>query len=37
MALCDGSVRVTNYSIDLATHSHLCNRHDGQTIDARKL
>jgi prepilin-type processing-associated H-X9-DG protein len=36
MAFCDGSVRVNNYSIDLVTHSHLCNRHDGQTIDARK-
>jgi len=36
MAFCDGSVRVSNYSIDLTTHSHLCNRHDGQTVDARK-
>jgi prepilin-type processing-associated H-X9-DG protein len=37
MAFCDGSVRATDYNIDLTTHSHLCNRHDGQAIDAKKL
>jgi type II secretory pathway pseudopilin PulG len=36
MALCDGSVRMVNYTIDVTTYSHLCNRHDGQAIDARK-
>jgi hypothetical protein len=36
MALCDGSVRVVNYSIDPLVHNFLGNRHDGQTIDAKK-
>ena len=36
MALCDGSVRMVNYTIDLTTHSHLCNRRDGQIIDFKK-
>ena len=35
MALCDGSVRMVNYTIDLATHSRLCNRRDGLTIDGK--
>ena len=36
MALCDGSVRMINYTIDLTTYSHLCNRCDGQKIDAKQ-
>ena len=36
MALCDGSVRMVSYTIDVTTYSHLCNRRDGQVIDARK-
>ncbi len=36
MALCDGSVRTVSYFIDLTTHSQLCNRHDGQAVDAKK-
>lgn len=36
VALCDGSVRMVNYSIDPATHAHLCNRKDGYVIDGRK-
>ena len=36
MALCDGSVRMVNYTIDLSTHSQLSNRHDGQVIDFKK-
>jgi hypothetical protein len=36
MALCDGSVRMVNYTIDLTTYSHLCDRDDGQVIDFRK-
>jgi prepilin-type N-terminal cleavage/methylation domain-containing protein len=36
MALCDGSVRMVNYTIDLATYSHLANRCDGQVIDFKK-
>ena len=35
MALCDGSVRMVNYTIDLATHSRLSNRRDGLTIDGK--
>jgi hypothetical protein len=29
-ALCDGSVRVISYTIDLTTYSYLGNRHDGR-------
>jgi prepilin-type N-terminal cleavage/methylation domain-containing protein/prepilin-type processing-associated H-X9-DG protein len=36
MSFCDGSVRTINYTIDLTTHMHLCNRHDGQAVDAKK-
>ncbi len=36
MALCDGSVRMVGYTIDQMTHSHLCNRRDGQVIDFKK-
>ena len=34
MALCDGSVRLIAYSIDLTTYSRLANRRDGQTVSA---
>jgi prepilin-type N-terminal cleavage/methylation domain-containing protein/prepilin-type processing-associated H-X9-DG protein len=37
MALCDGSVRSLNYSIDAETHRRLGNRTDGLTIDGKKL
>ena len=37
MALCDGSVRMTNYAIDPETHRRLGNRHDGLPIDGNKL
>jgi prepilin-type N-terminal cleavage/methylation domain-containing protein len=36
VALCDGSVRVVSFYIDLTTHGHLANRHDGQPVDASK-
>jgi prepilin-type N-terminal cleavage/methylation domain-containing protein len=35
MALCDGSVRMVDYAIDLTTHAHLANRRDGAAIDPR--
>ena len=34
MALCDGSVRTVSYSIDIGVHRNLCNRDDGNVIDA---
>jgi len=36
MALCDGSVRVIDFSIDLEVHRQLANRADGQVGDAKK-
>ena len=36
MALCDGSVRMIHYSIDMETHRRLGNRHDGMAIDGKK-
>jgi hypothetical protein len=27
---------MVNYTIDVMTYSHLCNRRDGQVIDAKK-
>jgi prepilin-type N-terminal cleavage/methylation domain-containing protein len=36
VALCDGSVRSINYSIDAAIHRYLGIRNDGQAIDASK-
>jgi prepilin-type N-terminal cleavage/methylation domain-containing protein len=36
MAVCDGSVRMVNYTVDFTTYSHLCNRHDGRVIDLKK-
>ena len=36
VALCDGSVRVISFYIDLTTHGRLANRKDGQPVDASK-
>jgi hypothetical protein len=35
MALCDGSVKMINYSIALPIHAALGNRSDGTVIDAK--
>lgn len=32
MALCDGSVRLMRYEIDLTLHQYLCRRNDGQVV-----
>ncbi len=37
MALCDGSVRSTSFSIDAAVHRRLGDRADGEAIDASQL
>lgn len=37
MCLADGSVRMINYGIDLATHRRLGNRKDGQVVDHSRL
>lgn len=36
VALCDGSVRMISFSIDLTTHGRLANRMDGQVVDQSK-
>ncbi len=36
MALCDGSVHMLNYTIDLGIHALLGNRMDGMAIDEKK-
>ncbi len=36
MALCDGSVQMTSYTIDPEIFRRLCNRKDGQPIDGKK-
>jgi hypothetical protein len=36
-ALCDGSVRMVGYNVDLITYERLGNRKDGQTVDFGKL
>jgi len=33
IALCDGSVRNINYTIDLGVLSYLCARNDGQVFN----
>jgi hypothetical protein len=37
MAMCDGSIHVIRFTIDLAIHKRFCNRKDGQPIDVSKL
>ena len=34
MGFCDGSIRSISFTIDMATHSYLGNRADGQSVDA---
>jgi prepilin-type N-terminal cleavage/methylation domain-containing protein/prepilin-type processing-associated H-X9-DG protein len=36
MLLCDGSVHMTNYTIDRKVHAWLGNRQDGQAFDAKQ-
>jgi prepilin-type N-terminal cleavage/methylation domain-containing protein len=35
MAMCDGSVRLMNYTLDKVTYSRLLRRDDGQVIDSK--
>ena len=32
---CDGSAQMINYTISMTVHGRLCNRKDGQVIDAK--
>jgi prepilin-type processing-associated H-X9-DG protein len=34
IAFCDGSVHIINYAIDQQVYQRLCNRSDGQVVNA---